>query len=183
MDSQTHKLHKLHKQPKQSYLNALLKGIEGNLSLDVLNERLVSRKSDILELEKKLKELRRYQEDDEDNFDFQIVSKYIRELLSNGKFIDEITFRELISILYPRDPDRSKQTDMKKPIYPKVIGILKTIIEKSFHNENKYFATFQLALHELRCENFEKADSLISTIKDKSLNDRYITIKYHRRYL
>ena len=179
MDSQTHKLPK---QPKQSYLNALLNGIEGDQSLDVLNERLVSRKSDILELENKLEELRRYQEDDEDNFNFQIVSKDIRGNLSNREIIDEFTFRELVSILYPRDPDR-KRIEMKKPVYPKVIGMFKTIIEKSFHNENKYFATFQLALHELRCENFEKADSLISTIKDKSLNDRYITIKYHRRYL
>lgn len=112
--------------------------------------------------------------------DFLKVSDLINSLLKKGKIqLDVLKSLEIIMI--PHDP-HCKRIDITTPVYPKVIALFQKILSESDDKDTKDFSTFQLALHELRCEKYDEAESLISSINNEPLKEEYVYRRLNRRY-
>ena len=139
------------------------------LELHDLKREIQKRKDELEELKK----MRNH------HIDGYAIAKLLSEatmLLENGEKFPADFWLSLYDCLIGDRPELGT-IDMTRSCYKGCLDICKRIASKARFQEDKDHAHLELAMHELRMRNFEKADEIASLIHDEELRGCYLTRK------
>ena len=187
--------------PKKDYLNAVLRGLEGNQTqceqkgpklIQFLKEHTLpsqnslqqlSREQEVLKIELRaleiqirdqeniLKELKKSRANHRSLETINGLTLQVSDFLKNYRMIDSQTMDWLLMNL-TIDLDKCCFV-MEDDCYSNSIHLYNMILTNSIHQEDKDAACLQLALHELRVNNLVQAKIFASLILDDEIKREY----------